>query len=357
MVLSLLLAVGFLFSYLETPRTRALVLSFFWAATAFFFMQKSIFMLGIFGLVILFELYQKKISGADFMKACIIPLCMGGLFLGWLVKNDMVERYWLANYIFNLYIPDVYNGLVEKTKPDFYVLTALAFLGFGYFLKFGKTTARIFCLFWLAETIQRLFYFSLDRHYYYLLDLLNGMMVGAFAAAIIRKKNYMSWVFVGFSLAAIFPFLTYYKENLLSPQYYRYVTPKYVLKDTNRCDSVLNGFGLTYNIFNKDITYYWNLNGELDVIGDKIGLAPLPDLNKAVRENLPKIIYTGFYLDEKKHKAGLDIPVHYIDPKLRDTYYEQYVFVDMYILKQEYQDKRRCRYDRATNTWNYFNKE
>jgi hypothetical protein len=357
MVFCLLLAVYFLLSYLETPRTRALVLSFFWAVTSFFFMQKSIFMLGFFGLVVLFELYQKKISVADFMTACLVPLLMVLFFVGWLVKNDMVERYWQANYIFNLYIPDVYNGLVEPTKPEFYVLTVLALLGFGYFLKFGNKAARILCLFWAAEAIQRFFYFSLDRHYYYLLDILNGMMVGAFAAELIRRKAWTVWLFVGLSAAAMIPFADYCTKNILPPHYHRYVTPKYVVENTNRCDSVLNGYGLTYGIFTKDITYYWNLNGQLDVIGNKIGLAPLPDLNRAVRENLPKIIYTGFYLDEKKHKAGIDIPVHHIDPWIRDTFYEQSLFVDIFILKQEYQDRRRCRYDRATNTWNYFNKE
>lgn len=57
-----------------------------------------------------------------------------------------------------------------------------------------------------------------------------------------------------------------------------------MLEQTNRCDVVINGYGLTYGIFSKDVTYYWNLNGQLDVIGSKIGLAPLPDLNGARTE-------------------------------------------------------------------------
>ena len=64
-----------------------------------------------------------------------------------------------------------------------------------------------------------------------------------------------------------------------------------MLEQTNRCDVVINGYGLTYGIFSKDVTYYWNLNGQLDVIGSKIGLAPLPDLNGAVQKYLPRIIY------------------------------------------------------------------
>ncbi|MBP5698651.1 MAG: hypothetical protein J6W96_03910, partial [Alphaproteobacteria bacterium] len=144
------------------------------------------------------------------------------------------------------------------------------------------------------------------------------------------------------------------QENKLPPDYHRYVTPKYIVENTNRCDSVLNGYGLTYGIFTKDLTYYWNLNGQLDVIGNEIGLAPLPNLNAVVEKYLPKIIYTGPFWHEKLHKQKKDVAVHWIDPKLRDKYYEQSIFIDMFILKPEYQAQRRCRPDKNNKNWKYY---
>lgn len=88
---------------------------------------------------------------------------------------------------FNLHIPDVYGGLVEKTKPEFYVVSALALCGCIYSLYRGNIYARIICLLWVFEALQRFFYFSLDRHYYYQLQIFNGMLAGTFAWEIIKN--------------------------------------------------------------------------------------------------------------------------------------------------------------------------
>lgn len=426
MVCSFIAGLYYFFAYLENYKTRNLVISFFLMFLTFAFMQKSVFFLGIFGLIVLYLLYKKDIKMPDFAKALILPLIGVIWFIGWLVYHHMLELYWKANFIFNLYIPDVYDGLVESSKPSFFVLTAIAFLGCCYFLWRGNKAARIICILWIGEAIQRFFYFSLDRHYYYFLDMLDAILAGAFIWEVIKKgikdkvfilfytlaiwfieyqvarfyrqesvtnniytpdiyeniinfkspifymllvgaiiaglliyilfkKEYRGlFLFMLLAIAGMFPFVRYCIDYELEPNYHRYVTPKFVLEKVNKCDAVLNGYGLTYGIFTKDITYYWNLNGQLDVIGNSIGIAPLPDLDKAVEDNLPRIIYTGPFLHEKMHKAGKDVPVHWIKPGIRDKYYEQWVFVNIFILKEQYQNKRRCRYDAKNKTWDYY---
>ena len=144
--------------------------------------------------MVFYQLYVGRISVRDFLKALILP-CIGGIvFLAWLLAHDMVGRYWLANYIFNLHIPDVYGGLVEKTKPEFYVVSALALCGCIYSLYRGNIYARIICLLWVFEALQRFFYFSLDRHYYYQLQIFNGMLAGTFAWEIIKKWRIAAYV-------------------------------------------------------------------------------------------------------------------------------------------------------------------
>lgn len=357
MVAAFMFGLYFFFSYLETCKTQKLAWSFLCMFASFMFMQKSVFFLVLFVALVIYQLYAKNIKQQDFIKALIAPLILACMFIGWLSYHDMIERYWLSNFVFNLHIPDVYNGLVEKTHGEFYVLSGIAFCGTLYFLYRGNMYARILSLFLLAEMAQRFFYFSLDRHYYYFLAILNAMMAGAFAWKIINKYNWSAYIFMALSIWGMLVFKEYCLNNKLPSNFHRYATPKYVLEQTNRCDSVLNGYGLTYGLFTKDITYYWNLNGQLDVIGNKIGLSPLPDLNKAVEQKLPKIIYTGPYWDEKLRKRNIDFPVHWIIPEIRDKYYEQSQFVNVFILKPEYQQARRCRYDIKTDTWNYYNKE
>ncbi len=357
MVLFFMLGLYKLFAYLEQKKTRQLVCSFAAFFIAFLFMQKVIFLLAFVGLVVIWLLLKKQISAKDFGLALIIPAICSILFLIWLLSHDMLERYWLANYIFNLHIPDVYGGLVEKTKPEFYIVSGIAMIGCIYLLLRGNTAARIICLLWLSEAAQRLFYFSLDRHYYYQMQILNAILIGAFAWHVIIRWPWSSWLFLALSLTGCIFFYDYCQQKKINPGYYRYVTPKYILEQTNRCDIVLNGYGLTYGIFSKDATYYWNLNGQLDVIGNKIGLAPLPNLNEVVQKYLPRIIYTGPYWDERLHQKHIDVPVHLIRQDLRDKYYDQSLFVNIFILKPEYQNKRRCKYNEATGSWNYFYKE
>ncbi len=357
MVCAFMLGLYYFFSYLSEHKTKQLVFSFLWMLASFLFMQKSIFFLIIFAAVVLYQLYIKNIPLTDFLKAVALPLVGAVLFFGWLMYHGMVERYWLSNFIFNLYIPDVYNNLVEKTATEFYVLSAIAFAGASYFLIRGNTCARIISLLWFAEAAQRFFYFSLNRHYYYFLLILNAMLAGAFVYIVVSRFKWSAYLFAALSVWGMFVFKDYCMANRLPEGYFRYVTPKYVLEQTNRCDSVLNGYGLTYGIFTKDVTYYWNLNGQLDVIGSQIGLAPLPDLNTAVQKHLPKIIYTAPFWNEKLRKKNIDVPVHWIDGELRDKYYEQSLFKDVYILKPEYGQNRRCRYDKASGRWNYYYKD
>lgn len=357
MVFAFILGLHQFFSYLETSKIESLVWSFILMFLTFMFMQKSIFFLGILGLVVLFLLWKKQIPWTDFMVAIVAPILGSAIFISWLAYHNMFDIYWKSNFTFNLYIPDVYNYLVEPTNPEFYVLTGLAFIGFIYLILKGNTAARIVSVLWLSEVVQRLFYFSLNRHYYYFLDILNGIMAGAVAYAVIRRWKWSIYLFILLSLGGCWTFYNYCQLRKLEPNYHRYVTPRYVLQQTNHCDTVLNGYGLTYGIYTKDLTYYWNLNGQLDVIGNKIGLAPLPNLNAVVAQHLPKIIYTGIYWDERQRKRDLFVPVHQITPELRDKFYEQSLFRDIFILKQEYQNQRRCRYNAVTEQWEYFYRE
>lgn len=354
MLISFMGGVYYLLAYLDNKKQNKLNLSFFLFALSFFFMHKIVFSLLVIGGIIIYLLVKKHINISDFFKALIIPLSMVIVFLFWLIYHGMVLKYWLSNYIFNLYIPDVYGNLVEPTKPEFYVVSFIALIGSLYFLVKGNIYQRILSILWIAEALQRFFYFSLDRHYYYQLQVLNAIMAGAILWVIVKKYNILSLLCVGLSMWGCFIFYIYCKDNILPPNYHRYVTPKYVVEQTNRCDSVLNGYGITYGIFNKDVTYYWNLNGQLDVIGNKIGLAPLHDINKVIEEHLPHIIYTAPYWNEKLKKQNINVYVHLVSDEIKYKYYEQSLFMDVFILKKEYQNMRRCRFDAKTKTWNYY---
>lgn len=356
MALTFVLGIYFFFCYLEKNNAKSLIISFLLMFISFLFMQKIIFMLAVFGAIVIYYLYKKEIKINDFCKALVLPIVGAVLFIIWLLLNDMLVLYWKSNYTFNLLIPDVYGNIVEKTKTEFYVLMMISFIGCLFAWYKGNKYIKIISIIWVAEAIQRLFYFSLNRHYYYLLLILNAILAGYIIYTIITKYNWTAYLFVILSILSLIVFRNFCLAKKLNPNFHRYATPKYIIEQTNRCDVVLNGYGLTYGIFTNDATYYWNLNGQLDVIGEKVGIAPLPNLDKAVLDYLPKIIYTLPYWDEKLRQQKINKPVHIVDSGLRDKYYDQSLFVGLFILKPEYQKIRRCRYNIKTNKWQYYYK-
>ncbi len=354
MVFSFLLGLFWLYDYLISKRQIKLVLSFIMFFLSFMFMQKIIFILGVVGASILFELYRKNIIFKDFLVSLIVPLFLFLCFICWLLYCQMLDIYWLSNYIFNLYIPDVYGSMVEITRPEFYVVTFLAFCGCILLLMNKQKYAYIIICLWVSEVIQRFFYFSLDRHYYYLLQIYNSVFVGYLFWILIRKYNYIAYIFLCLTCIGCFLAIKDAQNKKVAYNYHRYVTPKYILENTNKCDSVLNGYGLTYTIFTKNIVYYWNLNGQLDVIGDKVGLGKLPNLNQIILKDFPKFIYVDPYWDEKLVKQGKAKIIHIVDDRIKNKFYEQSIFNGVFVLKSKYQQARRCRYDATSDTWNYF---
>jgi hypothetical protein len=112
--------------------------------------------------------------------------------------------------------------------------------------------------------------------------------------------------------------------------------PYYITKNITPCDYVFNGNGLMYNLFGKDPHYYWQLLGQLDVVGEKTGIAPKPNINKLIFELKPRFVYGKSYFNKFSDESGRKEIVHYIDKELLNKYYNQTTFVGVYELKDEY---------------------
>ena len=53
-----------------------------------------------------------------------------------------------------------------------------------------------------------------------------------------------------------------------------------------------------YNLFGKDPAYYWQLIGQLDVIGEQTGIYPKPDINALILRLKPKFVYGKSYFNK-----------------------------------------------------------
>ena len=128
--------------------------------------------------------------------------------------------------------------------------------------------------------------------------------------------------------------------------------PNYITQRINQCDYVFNGDGMMYNIFGKDPAYYWQLIGQLDVIGEETNIKPKPNINELILELKPKFIYGRSYMNKFSDENGRQKVVHYIDRDIVEKYYDKTNFGVLYQLKKEY-DNRDCVKNEKTGKWEY----
>jgi hypothetical protein len=112
--------------------------------------------------------------------------------------------------------------------------------------------------------------------------------------------------------------------------------PDYITRKITPCDYVFNGDRLMYNMFGLDPHYYWQLIGQLDVVGEKTGIAPKPNMNELILKHKPRFIYGYNYMNKVATELGRREIVHYIDKNIIDTYYVKTQFYGVYELKDEF---------------------
>ena len=109
-----------------------------------------------------------------------------------------------------------------------------------------------------------------------------------------------------------------------------------------------------YNLFGKDPAYYWQLIGQLDVIGEQTGIAPKPNINELILRLKPKFVFGKSYFNKFADESGKMEIVHYVDKDIIQAFYNPTKFASIYQLKPEF-DKRKCVRDPLTGRWKFQN--
>ena len=335
------------FAYLKQKKLWQLCLALllFWAS--FMFLQKIIFTLALMGIISLYLLYRRQIRWPDMGYALLLPVCLSLLFAVYLWQNGILAVWYHSNFTFNLHIPELFAGRrVGMLWPELKLLVLGSFLAVIFCWRGSEIYFKILVILFFAELLQRLLYFSAFAYYFYLLVYVAAILGAVFLEEKIFKKKF---VFI-YLLVAALGFCMYkpavYNGNI-GNRVGRFYEPlnKKILHYITPCDYVLNGDGTIYNLYNRDPHYYWNLLGQLDVIGAKVGIRPLMDINKVIMAYKPKIISAAPYRDKYASERGIDIYVHRPDMELVNKYYKRFDNSDvLYILKPEY-SKLKCEYD------------
>lgn len=377
----------YLLLYIRDEKCSKLVISFLCFFISFMFTQKVLMHVVIPGLAVFYWLYKKKMKFTDLIKASIIPLILLGGFLGYMYHHGALYTYWLSNFEFNTHIPEVFEEnriiLPPREYLDFYFFVPIAGIAAIYFLFKGNGVEKMFSwMFWLEIAI-RTFYFSAFLHYVIFLLMVSIMLTVMLLSKPLKYKKVIIWADIIFVLVVvayelkmsytdpkaalvlgtlviiIFATQNVKKDTILATvgimyllfmSFYSYqITYKrsiathqlihgheYALDALTPCDYALNGYFSTYNLKAKDAGYYATLLGQIDVLGEKVGVAPRDDFDKIIREKLPKIISGGYYWDTYLEQRGQKVLSHKISEDLINQYYEPTGAGNMLILKPQY---------------------
>ena len=184
-----------------------------------------------------------------------------------------------------------------------------------------------------------------------------SVLAGVAAVELTKKRQWLKGLFVAYFIVVGGVYAHIYSRRITVGDSYKYGAAGFILELANPCDYVLNGYRIGFNLFNKNVDYIWNLQGQIDVIAATIGIRPLVNLEELIRKHRPKIIYGGNYYDTyREYRGDIGIyPIHWISKHLLNEMYTPLNRDDLYILKPEYQSYD-CRYNPRTKTYEYRDK-
>lgn len=352
MVFCLMGGIYYFFSYLRDKKAYQLIVAFLWFFMSFMFAQKALFPLSVLGLCALYFWHRQDIKTSDLAQALILPFVGACGFLYYLYHYDMVELYYKANYIFNLNLAEEFALHKVVLFPTLMLIWVwLGFLGaIGGVLR-GNKYWRVLIVLFISEFLQRKFYFSPYSYYYWFLIYLAVLCGIPLMYRLDMKNRSIRFVFIGILYYFMYKGGVYYYHQVAGGKDRPYL-PDYISQRITPCDYVFNGDGMMYNLFGKDPAYYWQLIGQLDVIGEKTGIQPRPDINALIEKLKPKFIFGRSYFNKFSSENMHPQVVHYVNPALVERYYYPTPFGVVYRLKPEY-DKRKCVFETASGVWRY----
>ena len=357
MATALIVGIYYLLNYIKNKKLSALMLSFLFLFIAFMFTQKAALTLICIGLIGLWLIYEKQLDLTACLKSAALPIAIYLAFLIFLAYEGVLGFYFKANFELNSHIPDIFEARrfvspsFEMIIPIFFAMYALAKCAYSGNI-YIKTVSAIF----VAEYLIRLYYFTPFLYYYIFLHAIASTLAGVAVMDIIKRRRYVAWILAICFIMQGISYARLYSRRITVGDDFKYGVSGFVLRHTNRCDYVVNGYRIGYNLFNKDVDFIWNLKGQIDVIANMIKLYPLSDLEMQIRKYRPKIIYGGNYYDTYQEYHGHigQYPIHWISKHLLEEMYQPLDRDDLYILKPEYRRQDHdCIYNAKTKMYEY----
>ncbi len=301
-------SVYFLIRSFQDSSHRSMLFSGLFAALSFLFLQKTIFLLASYGMVMAYGLYKKEISlknMAFFFCGFLPPLL---LFAGYLQLTGSFHDYLLTNWQLNRHHLGSHQVSSTPLRPMlysikqsifFWLLSGVAVV-FVFLHKNTPREMRIATFLAIFQLLSLQAYSVTFKHYYlFVIPLLcipaSYCLAHAFGACAIRETKRVALILLLLLWAV--PFMLIHKGHSNRLQLGKI---NYVLSLTRDKDLVYDGAN-TFNLFRGDVHYFWyqlatGLPNYNEISGNRFGDYDICEIIWAKR---PKII-SDVMLDYEK---------------------------------------------------------
>ena len=285
MYIFILIAINYIFDYLNNHKTLYLCLSYFFWLIAFLFLQKTIlYALGFFCANIIL-MHKRKILVKDALYAIIAPLLLTALISIYFYNKQILSEWFYYNFTFN-------NFLANYYKNGYYINTLMVLLALFVIRCYKRTNNGDILFFTWITSFWGIVYFSPHSHYYFIYFILTILLLSSCLKKFLIKQFIFSFFIL--SIIVIKSFYHLYDSNKLRPHL---ETMKYIVENSDKNDKLLNAH-IPYNIFNYDTDFYWFGFHNVVIVGDLFTPKHF-DYNLKIKTNKPKFVFIDNNLFDK----------------------------------------------------------
>lgn len=287
-----LISIYFLFAFLNTARIWTLAICGLAAGIALLFLQKAVIFVFLGAVILLIEIYRKKVAFRNliiYLAACFLPL---SLYLLYLQSSQGLASYVFFNWILNAHFIDRQYPwqtlwLSYQENPvlwTFFILGVCFCLNTRSQKQFG----------WITVGALLLIIATKKPHQQYFIPLMPLIAIAsahAVQSLLGHNKKAISTVIL---LAIMYPFFVFTNGVFELSNGRQLQKIDYVLRIARPSDYVYDG-DILFNVFRKDIDFFWYSLDRQDGLETYQSLRPYHyDIYESIERYQPKVISTYY---------------------------------------------------------------
>jgi hypothetical protein len=253
-----LISVYYLTKFFRTNHHKDIIISGITASISFLFLQKTIILLILYGLIFIYKFFFKKISCQDvfcFALSFVLPQI---LFIGYLLNLEILEEYIFTNWIMNINLPRKLF-LLKLFKISLLrnsIFWILAVISSIFILSKEDNGLKIVSFLGLMLLLS-IFVVNRPHRSYYLIAMAVLSIPAAYGLKMIFEKlkiiEYKRSIVLLLIVSIPFIFIT---DLIGTTNQAQLEKIDFVIQNSVPADFIYDG-NIKFNLFRRDLHYFW----------------------------------------------------------------------------------------------------